>query len=217
MAMYRKPPMEVSGFSGQLGGLVFKSVNGVDYVSRPPARHTVFSPAQLIQQIRFGATSHLGSPIFPMVKEGFENSKSKYGSESNAFFKRNFQKVTYNPTSQTVEIDYASLRVSEGSLINVGNPTAIQGTGHSIDFAWTDNSHSSRDASSEDTVMISLFCPEMDEANNDVSSYIRSNEECTINYPASWVGKDAYFYFATKSPDGKLIGNSSVILLEDLE
>ena len=215
--MYRKPPMEVSGFTGQLGGLVFKERNGVRFVTRPPSRHTVFSPAQIIAQLRFAATSHLSSPIFPMVKEGFMNSKSKYGSESNAFFKRNYPKVTYNPSTQAISINYAELRVSEGPLINVGNPTAIQGTGHSIDFAWTDNSHSARDASSEDTVMISLFCPEMDEANNDVSSYIRSNEECTINYPASWVGKDAYFYFATKSPDGKLIGNSSVILLEDLE
>ena len=205
MATYLKGIL--GSFSGKVGNVVGTYWKGKAVMRSLAAHvHNPKTPAQEEQRARLTVASRFISAVFPLIKEGYAKD-AKEESESNAAM-RDILRDAVISTGTSASIDLTRVQLSKGTLINPGNPTVVQGTGHSVDVSWTDNSHSSRDASSEDTVMVSLYNPTVNAANNDVSSYIRSNEECTINYPADWAGATLTLFMAAKSPDGKLISNS---------
>lgn len=205
MATYLKGIL--GSFSGKVGNVVGTYWKGKAVMRSLAAHvHNPKTPAQEEQRARLTVASRFISAVLPFIQAGYANN-AKEESESNAAM-RDILRDAVISTGTSASIDLSRVQLSKGTLINPGSPAMVQGTGHSVDVSWTDNSSASRDASSEDFVMLSLYNPSVNAAINDINSAIRSNEESSLGYPADWAGDEITLFMGTKSPDGKLISNS---------
>lgn len=190
-------------FRNKVGSVVGTSWRGRDvmrvYTDQVANPNT---PQQVQHRTKFSVVSKFVAAVAPAVNVGYALVDASLPGRSNAFKKIFANFVAYVSSAPT--IDYANVQLSTGIADYPTSPSAVQGTGHSIDVSWTDNSSTSRYASANDVVYCTLF--NENKNMSVVSNYsVRSSEEDTIAYPANWQGDKARVYLFTRSPKGEYI------------
>lgn len=133
-------------------------------------------------------------------------------TRGNLAVRTNLQNGSIQGTGTNVTLDYTLFELSPGrSNVNPANPAAVQGTGHTIDFTWTDNTGVSPEVLSTDIVCVCLLNPSRGVAFYDINSASRLDASLTIAYPALWVGDEVHCYMATRSLAGTLTSPSAHI------
>lgn len=205
MAKYLKGIL--GSFSGKVGTVIGTYWRG-KAVMRSVASHVTNpqTPEQMLQREKFSVTSKFIAAVRPFVNEGYsllDAGKTPANAAASEILNNG---LTVSGTTVTVDLDHAIL--AKGILSNPDTPSIVQGTGHSADVSWTDNSSTSRYASANDIILLCLYNAAKVASVCDTTNAVRSSEENTLAYPADWVGDTLTLFMSAKSPKGDMIATS---------
>lgn len=138
--------------TGSMGGITASNWKGRNvYKQKVPARNGSNSPAQQLQRRKFAALAVLAGLFGPAIRRGFKVAASDV-TEQNVFQKLNFDAVSDNGTTATV--DYEMLRLSTGTVgAPAGFDVVVTPITGSINVSWADNSNGA-DALSSDMAQV---------------------------------------------------------------
>lgn len=126
-------------------------------------------------------------------------------TRQNSAVSRNLTNGCIQGSGTTVNIDYSMFELSQGGNgLNPTNIAAVQGTGHTIDISWTDNTGVSPETLSSDIVCACFYNPARRQSVSDVNSASRLDAALTLSYPAIWAGEEVHVYIATRNISGSL-------------
>lgn len=187
----------LGGFSGKVGTVVGFYWKGRS-VMRALAGHVTNprTPAQEAQRARFGIVAVVAGIVRPVLSSsGFRlEAEAAAVTMPNVFVKANLAQAVTG-TGTNVQIDWQHLQLSHGDLLGLKNPTAAPAsTGHAVDLEWDNNSGDSSMASDDDNICVALVNDAKGEITYDLSTFTRSNEAGTLNYPAAWAGDTVHVY-----------------------
>lgn len=187
----------LGGFSGKVGTVVGFYWKGRS-VMRALAGHVTNprTPAQEAQRARFGIVAVVAGIVRPILgSSGFRlEAEAAAVTMPNVFVKTNLAQAVTG-TGTNVQIDWQHLLLSHGDLLGLKNPTAAPAsTGHAVDLEWDNNSGDSSMASDGDKICVALVNDAKGDITYDISTFTRSNEAGTLNYPASWAGDTVHVY-----------------------
>ncbi|MBR1850628.1 MAG: hypothetical protein IJ789_04550 [Bacteroidales bacterium] len=181
----------LGGFSGLVGNVVGSSWKSRAVIkSRPLHVHDPKTAKQLLSRARFATVQHLASVVgLSTINAGF-HSKSRYMTESNYFFKCNYDAVT-GFDADNLDVDYSKVVVAEGRLPGVAvTQNAASEDPLSAHVAWVDVSD--LDSSAGDMVRIVALDPE--QGTSVAFSANRSTREADVTLPAFMKGHTVHFY-----------------------
>lgn len=168
------------------------------------------TPHQEAARARFALIAKTVSAVQGFINVFYPQQGSM--TRGNLAVRTNLQNGCIQGTGTNVTIDYTQFAPSYGGyLANPANPAASQGTGHTIDVSWTDNTGVSPEVLSTDIVCVLLYNPSKNVATYDVSSASRLDASLTIAYPQLWVGDEVHVYLATRNIPGTVISDSQHI------
>ena len=198
---------------GALGPVVTYVRNGKTIMYLKPRRHDANTPLQQHVRMIFSVLMTLVRSCTPVLRCGLRNLRRKGLSANNAAFKLNYNNGTIQGTGTSITLDFTQFVIAAGSGVNVGSPAIAQGTGHTVNFSWVDNTGLSPETLASDQVAVALVNaahPERTVA-YDLSSTSRLDGSLTIAYPPLWAGDMAHAYIFTYSSDGKVISDSQYV------
>jgi hypothetical protein len=166
------------------------------------------SPAQLDQRARFGTMIKFLKPLTAFLRIGFKNQAVRM-SAFNAAMSYNFSNAITG-AYPVYEIDYTQVLVSQGSLPQALNPTAVSTTAGEIDYSWEDNS-SDADAMADDKSVLVVYNPVKKRVVTLEGGNTRTGGSQVITVPASFSGDEVQCYISFQNANGSVISNSQFV------
>lgn len=163
---------------------------------------------QMAVRYAFRSLIKIAAPLAVLLSETFKSvSESKKITGGNAFTSANYGKAVVpnktDPTTPTEDWTKLIIAPQVGGGVQVSTPGVAQGTGHTLDFTWSDNSGISPSTLSSDKVGVAIVVPSENAAEFDIDSATRGDESLTFGYSPVLSGKQAYIFMFTQSVDGK--------------
>ena len=200
MAKYKQPGMEIAGWSGCVGGIVWRKSRGRWILSRPGMPHDPHSPAQVEQRARWTVASRFLSAVFPAVAIGYEPYAPKGGSGMNRALQDTLRDAVIS-TGTSASIDLTRVMIAKGALQNIADSSVSQVTGsHAVKLTWTDNSGEGQ-AAATDFVIVAVYNPTINAAVIKTDAFTRDDETATIAYPSDWAGATLTVFAFTKGTE----------------
>ncbi len=184
----------LGGLSGKVGNVVGASWKGIDYLRSLPSQ--VANPNTTGQRTSRGKMSMVVKFLrscTALVRVGFGGFALKM-SAFNAATSYNLQQAV-SGEYPNLELDYASLMFSKGTLPRAVNALANADTPGAVEITWDDNSASGT-AKGDDTAMVLIYNPVKDASIYSASAAIRSDLFAVIDVPADWATDDVHCYIA---------------------
>lgn len=123
------------GFSGKAGSIIGSSWKSINYIKGLYKKRTKpATQAQLEQQAKFSLLMKFLVPINPFLKIGFAHKKSNKAIPTNVAFQTNLA-TAVTGVYPDYTLDYAQIRLADGSLYGAGNVTATYESGEMI-LTW---------------------------------------------------------------------------------
>jgi hypothetical protein len=196
----------LGGFKGILGTAVGSKWKGKSVVkSRPPRKRTKPSTElQLQQQAKFALIIAFLKPIRTLLNLTYKKSAAADMSGHNMAFSKNKDAVT--GVFPDFVIDYAKVLLSEGSLLNVDEPTAASTAAGKLVFTWTDNSDGENELIS-DMAFVGAYNEEKKRWILKQQVAARNAGTFTLDVP-TFSGKPVQTYIGFMSADRKKISDS---------
>ena len=197
MAKYKQKGMEIAGWSGCVGGIVWRKSRGRWVLSRPGMPHNPQTPAQEEQRARWTVASRFLSALNPAITIGYEPYAPQGGSGRNNALQDVLRDAVIS-TGTSASIDLTRVMIAKGALENISDPSVSQVTGsHAAKLTWVDNSGEGA-AAATDFVVVALYNPTINAAIIKTDAFNRDDETATINYPADWAGATLTVFAFTK-------------------
>ena len=200
----------LGGFSGKVGTVIGGSWKGIDYMRGIAA--SVSNPRtqpQLNQRARFATTIKFLQPLTPFLRIGFKNQAIKK-SAFNAAMAYNIQNAITG-VYPAYEIDYANALLSEGSLPEALNPTAVSTVAGEVKFTWEDNSLDTN-AMTDDKAMLVVYNPVKRQAVTVVGGNTRVSGSQVITLPSSFSGDEVQCYIAFQDANQSVLSDSQFVI-----
>ncbi|MBQ9417208.1 MAG: hypothetical protein IJU19_01365 [Bacteroidales bacterium] len=183
----------LDGFNGKVGTVVGYSRYGKDwmraYTDEVSDRR---SGEQLLVRARFRLLSLVGSGMLTALQVGLAEAPRRHGNTpSNTFMHLNWVNAT-GATPAAVEVDYASLQLSEGHLPQPSFSQASFAQSQSVSVEFPTHSDLPK-TSDDDLVYLFVYQPE---SNMGLLSpaVSRSTGSISLLVPSEWVGLDVHVY-----------------------
>ena len=188
----------LGNISGTVGNLVYVRRNGVSYVQRKPGPRTGEStPAQRIQQARFGLLIKFLQPLKGFLVVGFRD-KRKLRSGMNLAVSYNIRDAITG-TYPNLTIDPARITLSQGRLPNAVAPAVSSTETGLIRFTWTNNSGIGG-AQAEDKAMLVACIPALRQAKYNCKGAPRNKQEDILVVPEfSGMKVETYISFVAEN------------------
>ena len=200
----------LGGFSGKVGTVIGGNWKGIDYMRSIPASVTQpNSPAQLDQRSKFTTVIEFLKPLTSLLRIGFKNQAVKM-TEFNAAMAYNL-KNAISGIYPAYAIDYANALISEGTLPEALNPTAVSAVAGKIAFTWGDNS-SDGSAKGDDKVILVVYNPVKKKAVNVLGGNTRTSGTQTITLPASFLGDEVQCFIGFQNAKQSVVSNSQFVI-----
>ena len=200
----------LGGFSGKVGTVIGGNWKGIDYMRSIPASVTQpNSPAQLDQRSKFTTVIEFLKPLTSLLRIGFKNQAVKM-TEFNAAMAYNLRNAI-SGIYPAYAIDYANALISEGTLPEALNPTAVSAVAGKIAFTWGDNS-SDGSAKGDDKVILVVYNPVKKKAVNVLGGNTRTSGSQVITLPASFSGDEVQCYIAFQNANQSVMSNSQFVI-----
>lgn len=192
-------------FRGMVGSVVGALFRGKPIMkSKGPSTRKNSAPKQLIQQAKFKMTSKL----IRGFKKLFETT---YAVNAQGRTPRNIAlgqiiQDAFTGVYPDLQIDYAKVMISQGSLEKPIAATATLPDGENMIWRWDPDS--AKDGSNpEDLAIVAVYCPEYNNTHFLLSGPKRSEASSTMEV-TTFAGKIVHTYMAFISPDGLKISDS---------
>lgn len=200
----------LGGFSGKVGNVVGGSWRGIDYMrSKPTKVNNPNTPAQQTQRQKFALMMGLLKKIKPVIQAGFKTGNRRQ-TAFNSAASYNLKKAV-SGTAPDVEIDFAALMVSRGTLMQAQGATAESNNPGELVFSWSDNSGMGN-AQPDDRALILVYNPVREQAIFNVEDGpIRGDATYTMTVPDNYAGEQVETYIGFASADGSEASDSSYL------
>lgn len=180
--------------SGKVGLNYFRTVHGVNISCAMPvfAKDPTKSAAQMDQQEKFSTLGKLASAFLSAIKIGLKNVAKQLGplvSPFDAFVKINNGSVSV--MGGEAEIDYASVKISKGSLEQCGFQNASFATPQTVKVEYSTAISGNGDA--QDKIYLVAYSPDLKYAMM-APAALRTTGNTTLNFPASWTGLTVHVF-----------------------
>lgn len=197
-------------FSGKVGTVVGSTWKGRWVMrSRPTHSSNTPSPAQQHQRAVFGLCGTFARALNSALNVGMANvARQAQITAINACVGINTTNGAVLGTGTNVSLDYTRAVIAQGSGVMVHNPSVMQGTGHTINVSWMDNTGVSPETLSSDSVCVAFYNPARTSAVSDVRSFTRLDCSATLAYPELWAGEEVHVYMFTTNISGKIVSDS---------
>lgn len=191
----------LGGFSGQIGNVIGGSWNGIDYMrSKPTSVDDPNTPAQQTQRSKFRLMMGFLKKVKPIIQAGFKTG-NRQQTAFNSATSYNLKKAVTG-TAPDVEIDFAALMVSRGTLMPAQGATAVSDAAGEVTFTWEDNSGIGN-AAPEDEAFFLLYNPDRELALYNIGDGItRADSTFTMTVPAAYSGESVEAYIGFLSSEG---------------
>jgi len=188
----------LGNISGKVGNLVYVRRNGTSYVQRRPGPRTGEpTPAQRIQQVRFGLLIKFLQPLKGFLAMGFRDKK-KMRSGMNLAVSCNIRNAITG-TYPDLAIDPDRIALSQGRLPNGVAPAVSSTEAGLIRFTWTDNSGIGG-AQAEDKAMLVACVPTLRQAKYNCKGASRNKQEDILAVPEfSGMKVETYISFVAEN------------------
>jgi len=182
-------------------GAVFSTWKGLNVIrAYNPTPQQSNTTAQLDQRQKFSVIQSMMSKCLLFVRKGFELFQDGQTAFNEAMSRNILGAIT--GAYPNYAVDYPSVQLSDGTLIDLGTVAAADGGGALATVTW-DRIAASGNGSVNDTINVIVFNPSKPFAISDFSSALRSAGIREIQCPADWVGDSIYLYiFATSELSG---------------
>ena len=190
--------------SGSLGGLVYSSRNGINYVNVKRVRvYNTRTPAQVNHSAKFKAAVQFVNILKDVLNIGFKPYalKKKKGAVNMAMSYTMVNSLTGS------EIDYPNVRISRGNLKEASDPAVSIVSPLEIEFTWKD----ARDQRFNDSVFVAVYNPVKQEAVTIVKGNYRTAEKQTITIPPTFAGDEVHCYLAFQNERGSEVSESQYL------
>lgn len=158
------------------------------------------TPRQQSQRDWFVSMVRFASKAVPALKMGLrESAKRALMTEGNYFVREN--KRFFHGTNGTVEIDYSSLKLSEGGASDVYFNTPRFEEGEILEVTFAKNSTLLR-PSGDDSVYLFVYNPRLEDAFFSAPAS-RRNKQIRVRLPQQWAGDQVHIYGFVVNHEGK--------------
>lgn len=200
----------LGGFSGKVGTVIGASWKGINYMRGiAPSVSNPRTQAQLNQRAKFSATIKFLQPLTSFLRIGFKNE-----AVGMTAFNAAMSYTIHNAISgvyPSYEIDYAKALVSQGSLPEALNPTAVSTTASEVKFTWEDNSLDTN-AMPDDKVLLVVYNPVKKRAVTVEGGNTRTSGSQVITLPDSFSGDEVQCYIAFQNANQSVLSNSQFVI-----
>lgn len=200
----------LGGFSGKIGNVVGGSWNGIDYMrSKPNNVKDPKTEAQLSQRQKFAMIAAFLKKIKPVITAGYKphNNQMTPTNSAMSFNIKNAVSGMYPDH----EIDFSSVRVTNGDLIPAEDAGAESTAPAEVSFSWSDNSGVGS-AAADDQALLLVYNTDKDRAIYVVGDGpTRDEESYTLTLPAGYEGDTVEAYLAFVSADGEEASDSEYL------
>jgi len=196
VSIYSKSPM--GKFYGKIGLIVGARKYGKSYarslaevVSNPNTK------PQQVQRSKFKTATRMLQSMSGYLDYGYPNAHRNGMTAVNATASHLLKNAIKGKKLETISVDYSKLKVSEGTLEKLYDPTMSMST-LKVGFDWTDNS-THTNAEETDYVMPLVYCPDLNDAVYDVRSFTRKDEHAELSIPSFWAGHEIHAYLSVRT------------------
>jgi hypothetical protein len=160
---------------------------------------------QVNQREKIKAVAQIGRSMVPYLRVSAKHAKmSGYN-----YFTQQALLHSVSGDYPAIEIDYAHMPVSFGSLDGVLGATTTAATGK-VTFAWTDNSNENT-ALATDYAMPMLYNETKQRSVFGIKAATRQSATSELTVPSTWKGDTVHAYIAFRKADGSECSESSYI------
>jgi hypothetical protein len=189
-------------FNGKLGNVVGSNWKGIDYMrsigrrrrTKPP------SPKQQVQMARFAFVAKFIKSMTALFKVTFKDYANDI-TEHNYVTRYTISNVLTG-SYPNFAFNYSSSLVAQGSLPNVGNPSASNGGPGEIRWNWTDNSNNGL-AKAEDKAILVAYCEELNQCEFKLPGTMRQAAVDSLQVNA-FSGKQVQTWISFIAEDGNI-------------
>ena len=196
--------------SGKLGPVVGATWKEIPYVRQKPkkkGKKRKRTQGQIATQEKLRFMNNVLVPFHTYINIGFMHHAADK-TEISAAFSANYH-TAIGGIHPNLEVDYSQLIFSLGSLAMVTDVTMELIDGDSLKLTW--NPNTSRKVSSDDQLMLVVYCPELEETAGFVGGVKRNDKECLFKFSPEMVGKALEVYIIMTSINRKKIADSKYL------
>lgn len=176
--------------TGKVGSVVGGTWKGVSYIrSLPTKSNKAPSPGQLAQRTKFGMATQLAKQMHPFTKIGYAAKSAKI-SQSNLLV-RQLLRECIKGTYPSFEVNYSSMRLSEGTLPPLVGCQLSSSTANELEITWK---YHAGEGHETDQLMVAICCPKANDTFVNVSVGKRMDESAVITLPVQFSSCDVQCY-----------------------
>lgn len=150
------------GFSGKAGSIIGSSWKSINYIKGLYKKRTKpATQAQLEQQAKFSVLMKFLVPINPFLKIGFAHKKAHKAIPTNVAFQTNLPTAVVG-VYPDYGLDYAKIRLADGSLYGAGNVTVTYDAGDLV-LTWDTGVNELLGVNADDAFYVVAYHPGKDE------------------------------------------------------
>ena len=196
----------LGAFSGQVGTVIGTSWKGIAII-RSIAASIVNprTPAQLEQRAKFSLVGKFLRTLTVFLRIGFKSAAVKM-SGYNAAMSYNV-KNAISGLYPDFTLNYAQLRVSQGSLPGALNPVAVSVVPATVDFTWEDNSMDAG-TMADDKVVLLVYNPAKGKTLNAIGAMTRVDGAQTLALPDAFTGDQVECYISFANANESVLSDS---------
>ena len=194
--------------SGALGGLVYSSRHGINYVNVKRVRHNkTQTPAQVNHRAKFKAAFQFVNILRDVLNIGFKPYalKKKKGAVNMAMSYT--MKNSFTGSGDLYTINYPNVRISIGNLSGATDPKVSNISPLDIEFTWKD----AREQTFNDLVFVAVYNPVKQEAVTLVGGNYRTAEKQILTVPSTFAGDVVHCYLAFQNARGTEVSESQYV------
>jgi hypothetical protein len=185
---------------GKLGDLVYYRYRGKSMVRKyVPRRRTNPTQIQLEHQAKFALIANFLRPLHDFLKVTYRYNRNKTGYKK--CFSENFSTVLTG-IYPSYSIDYSKVRLGNGNLPGVINPTVHSPEPGKLVFSWADNDKWDGSASS-DLLYVAVYSEKLNRWIFQFKCAERYKHFCRVD-AGYFTGTRVQIYVGFASADGKL-------------
>ncbi|MGJ8744856.1 DUF6266 family protein [Polaribacter sp.] len=189
----------LGGFTGKVGNVVGTRWRGKNVMRSLPQRGKyTATEKQEEQRQKFKTVIGFLSPIVAIVSRYFGSPR---GDKSRANLATSYHLKNAVISTQTgMVMDYAKVLISKGDLRGIDGGTVAAAAGHTLDFAWQDNSGQGK-ATATDALMVVVYAPDLQLFYNNLAVATRDATTATVTLPEFMTGFDVEVWASFSKPE----------------
>lgn len=160
------------------------------------------STKQSVARLKLGAISSVGMAMSRAIKLGYKAYSNTRVSARNIFFTKNYRRVSVNPSTMAVTVNFDELSISNGHLPGATFGSLDFSTSGKVIVPVTDGGVDLPDAKTTDKLVVVVYNPAFQQSAMSSMLEARDAAEVQVEVPAMWQGCEVHVYAFVNRDEG---------------